>query len=163
MVQHHIPLFFTYHERVFGNGFLADIASRGRILCATELTADDQGEREFWVYGVEPGSLAASGNDPDEAFKAFRKAFRNALLDLAEEAASFDAFEVAAKEMFHEINGPRELEWRAAVDAVRDGRIDLDIRRESAESVCYVKVQAKQLPNFSPDDNYPTTERALAA
>ena len=36
-----LPLFFTYHDRVFGKGFIADVLSHGRVLAAVE--DDDTG------------------------------------------------------------------------------------------------------------------------
>ncbi len=57
MNQLYFPLFFTYRDRVFGKGFMADVISHGRVLAATE--AD-----EHWVYGVQPGSFAATGETP---------------------------------------------------------------------------------------------------
>ena len=61
MNQSHFPLFFTYRDRVFGKGFMADVISHGRVLAAME--AD-----EHWIYGVQPGSFAATGEDAADLF-----------------------------------------------------------------------------------------------
>ncbi len=153
-----LPLFFTYHDRVFGKGFIADVLSHGRVLAAIE---DD----EHWVYGVQPGSFAATGDEPTDAFRAYRQSFHNVLIDLAEESESSAAFEAAVNEMFYDVNILREQEWLSAVDEVRAGKVKLDIqRRENADSENYILVEFKDLAHVSPADNYPQqVEPALAA
>ena len=152
-----LPLFFTYHDRVFGKGFIADVLSHGRVLAAVE---DD----EHWVYGVQPGSFAATGDDPADALRAYRQSFRNVLIDLAEESESSAAFEAAVKEMFFDVNILREEEWLAAVDEVRRGKVELDIQQESADSESYVRVEFIDLAHVLPADNYPQQAgSALAA
>ena len=152
-----LPLFFTYHDRVFGKGFIADVLSHGRVLAAVE---DD----EHWVYGVQPGSFAATGDDPADALRAYRQSFRNVLIDLAEESESSAAFEAAVKEMFFDVNILREEEWLAAVDEVRRGKVELDIQQESADSESYVRVEFTDLAHVLPADNYPQQAgSALAA
>jgi len=153
----HYPLFFTYRDRIFGNGFLAEVTSHGRILCATE---DD----ERWVYGVEPGGIAATGDNEQAALEAYRQSFTNVLLDLATEAESFDAFRTAALKFFADINRITEDDWKKAVEQVRERAIDLPMKRESADAECYVLVEQKEQPSFSPKDNEPASlEPALAA
>ena len=154
-----LPLFFTYNDRVFGKGFIADVFSHGRVLAATE---DD----EHWVYGVQPGSFAATGDEPADAFRAYRQSFRNVLFDLAEESESSAAFEAAVTEMFYDVNILREQEWLSAVAEVRTGKVELDIQRESADSESYIQIEFKDLAHVSPADNYPQQvepEPALAA
>ena len=153
----HFPLFFTYHDRVFGKGFMADVISHGRVLAVLE--AD-----EHWVYGVQPGSFAATGEDPADAFTAYRQSFRNVLIDLAEESESSREFEAAVDKMFFDVNIVREQEWNSAVDKVRAGKVTLDIQRESADSESYIRVEFKDLEHVSPADNYPPqVGSALAA
>ena len=157
MNQLYFPLFFTYRDRVFGKGFMADVISHGRVLAATE--AD-----EHWVYGVQPGSFAATGETPPDALNAYRQSFRNVLLDLADESESSMAFEEAVKEMFFDVNIVREQEWHSAVNKVRAGKVTLEIPRENADSKSYIRVEFKDLAHVSPADNYPVEiESALAA
>ena len=153
----YIPLFFTYRDHIFGNGFMADVISHGRVLAATE-------DNEHWVYGVQPGSFAATGEDPADAFRAYRESYRNVLFDLAEEAESSHDFEEAVTRMFSEVNSVREQEWKAAVEEVRAGNLELDIKREDAETENYVKIGLKHPAAASTADNHPAqVERALAA
>ena len=157
MNQLYFPLFFTYHDRVFGKGFMADVISHGRMLAAIE--AD-----EHWVYGVQPGSFAAGGETPPEALNAYRQSFREVLLDLADESESSMAFEAAVNGMFFDVNIVREQEWHSAVDKVRAGKVTLDIQRENADSESYIRVEFKDLAHVSPADNYPAQlVSALAA
>jgi hypothetical protein len=153
----YFPLFFTFRDHVFGNGFLASVISHGRILCATE------GD-EHWVYGVQPGGIAAPGDNPKLALDAYRQTFTDALIDIAAEAPSFEEFRTAVTKFLEEINVSMEEDWRRAVDAVRRHEVDLPIRRERADSSCYVQVELKEVPSFSPKDNEPAQlEPALAA
>ncbi len=131
-----IPLLFTYRDRVVGLGFTAHVSSHGRVL------AVEEGERDVWIYGVEPGALAANGADPKEALEAFRQSFTNVLRDFASEADSFAAFSAAVHALFSDINKPNEQDWLRAVEAVRAGRLDIpNVRREPAESSRFVQVQ----------------------
>ena len=108
----HYPLFFTYRDHVFGNGFLAEVISHGRALLADE-------DGEIWINGVEPGGLAATGTDPKAALDEFHGAFTAVLIDLATDARDFDAFQAAVKEFFQEVNDPTAADWTAAVEDVR--------------------------------------------
>ena len=50
------PLLFTYRDTLFGTGLLLEVqVVNGRALCVKEA------EDEYWVYGVNPGGMAAHG------------------------------------------------------------------------------------------------------
>ena len=133
-----IPLLFTYRDRVVGMGFSALVSSHGRVL-------GEEGDGEVWIYGVEPGALAASGADPKEALEAFRQSFTTVLRDFASEAGSFPAFEAAVQGFFGAINIPNERDWLRAVDAVRSGQLDVpNVRREPAELSRFVQIQEER-------------------
>jgi len=140
------PLLFTYRDRIVGLGFSALVTSHGRVLAV-----EDDGE--VWVYGVEPGGLAANGTDPKEALEAFRQTFTNVLRDLASETRSFADFEARVQTFFNAINEPNAEEWRRAVDAVRAGQLNIpNMRQEPAESRRFVQVmedKAGDRPNFA--------------
>lgn len=155
----HYPLFFTYRDRIFGNGFLADVMSHGRILAAEE-------DGDVWVYGVEPGGMAACGATPKEALEAFRLSFTQVLSDLAAEASTFEAFRESVRGFFHEVNEPTEQDWLTAVAAVQKGDVDLPgtPREIAAEAKCSIDVDLKEQASFSPKDNEQAIlEPALAA
>src|SRR6266581_535977 len=79
-----IPILFTYRDCLFGNGFVVEVnAVNGRALCIHERDG-------FWMYGVNPGGMAATGEDAVAAHAEFRQTFSKILKDLAHEASSFD-------------------------------------------------------------------------
>ena len=81
-----LPFLFSYRDTLFGNGFVVHVEARnGRALCARE-------EDGWWMYGVNPGGMAAHGDDPHAAHAAFRKTFSDVLLDIAKDTRSFDEF-----------------------------------------------------------------------
>ena len=130
-----IPLLFTFRDRIVGMGFNAVVTSYGRVLGVVE------GDRDIWIYGVEPGALAASGTDPKEALEEFRQTFTKVLRDFAAEAHSFAEFEEATQRFFAGVNVPNEQAWLLAVDAVRAGTLVLDkMPQEPAESRRFVQV-----------------------
>jgi hypothetical protein len=130
-----IPLLFTYRDRIVGMGFSALVESFGRVLGVAEGTED------VWIYGVEPGALAASGADPKEALESFRQSFTNVLRDYAAEAQDFVGFRESIERFFSSVNKPNEVEWLEAVAAVRAGKIDIgDVPCEPAESRRFVRV-----------------------
>ena len=135
-MNRHIPLLFAYQDRLVGMGFTANVSSHGRVL------AVEEGENDAWIYGVEPGALAARGADPKEALEAFRQTFTNVLRDFAGESHSFAEFTSAVETFFRSINEPNEQDWRRAVEAVRAGHVDIpNARREPAESRRFIQVQ----------------------
>ena len=140
--MNHIPLLFAYRDRIIGLGFTALVESHGRVLCVTEAEGD------VWIYGVEPGAIAASGADPKEALEAFRQTFTSVLRDLAADARGVGEFREAVEGLFNAINLPNEVEWNAAVNAVRAGLVPLgDVPRLPAESRRFVDVTAEPALN----------------
>ncbi len=153
------PLLFTFRDKVSGNGFLANVAVHGRGLAAEEGDG-------WWMYGVQPGDLAAGGTTFMEAQCEFRKTFTTILFDIAEEAKDFKTFRAEVSRFFKGINHPTEEEWQAAVLEVRAGKITADAISEGlptkpADSPRYVEV--KLLHFFKPKDNILEPQMALAA
>jgi hypothetical protein len=134
-----VPLLFTFRDRIVGMGFSARVESFGRVLGVAE------GPSDVWIYGVEPGGLAASGTSPKEALEAFRQAFTEVLHDFAADARSFEEFRESIQQFFSAVNAPNEKDWLDAVAAVRAGKLDLgDMRKEPAESQRFVQVVQEQ-------------------
>ena len=134
-MNRHIPLLFSFSDRVIGMGFTADVISYGRVLAVEE-------NNEVWIYGVEPGALAANGSDPKEALESFRLSFTNVLRDTAAESHTFEAFSRTVEAFFADVNDANATEWALAVEAVRSGTIDVaNVRREPAESRRFVQVR----------------------
>jgi len=148
------PLLFGFRDLIAGNGFVAGVALNGRALIVDE----DDG---FWMYGVNPGGLAAGGSTASEALSEFRKDYRLVLFDIATEAPSFEDFERQVTEFFNAVNKPTASEWEEAVAEVRSGKIDADwLPKRRAETRLYVEVT--KLDHPVPSENVPD-EAELAA
>ena len=134
------PFLFTFLDKVEGNGYMAHVEVHGRLL------AVDEGEDGWWMYGVEPGGVAAHGKTRTEAYTEFRKSVMRVLFDFAVEAnGEFHAFRKAARQFFDEKNVPTEKEWQAARDEVRAGRVEIEgLRRETNESPRRIEITHKK-------------------
>jgi hypothetical protein len=105
------PLLFCFKNVVVGNGFIAGVVIKGRALLAQE-------EADVWMmYGVNPGGMAADGEDRNEAMKQFRVSYDSILNDIAADSRSFKAFQTEVERFFSQISD--EAKWLAAVDEVR--------------------------------------------
>lgn len=110
-----LPLFFTFQDRIFGSGFLAEVEACGRAV--VECNSDEEGM--VWINGVQPGGIAAGADTRTAAYGEFREAYREVLFDIAEEAATFASFKKAVLQFFSEVCQPTDAEWWAAVEQVR--------------------------------------------
>jgi hypothetical protein len=153
------PLLFTYRDTLFGNGFVVEVqATNGRALCVRE--SDD----EYWVYGINPGGMAAHGEDPDAAHSAFRKTFSHILVELAQGCNSFDEFQATVQTFFNETNEGYEAEWRKALRAVQSGEVSLEgIPTVPANSPRTIVVSVKHVEKITPQDNSANVQYLLAA
>lgn len=159
--QSELPLIFTYRDLVYGTGFLADIRVRGRVLAVTE-------QDGVWMYGVNPGGLAASGSTIPEAHAAFRRSFRAVLFDIAEDASGFDDFTAQTRQFVNEATTAVEVAWQEAVEAHRASRFVLgtaarEMERLPAETPVSVDIVLKTQSDFTPALNELDEEPALAA
>jgi hypothetical protein len=152
------PLLFTYRDTLFGNGFAVEvIAKNGRALCSHE-------EEGVWMYGVNPGGMAAFGADEKTAQSEFRRTFSEALNDLAVEARSFDEFSSLVREFFNDTNPGYERDWVAGVEAVREHRLQHDdLPKVSADTPRTIAVEMKPKESFTPADNRADLRPKLAA
>ena len=110
------PFFFTFSDKIEGNGFVADVKMMGKVLGVKE---DDS----TWMYGVQPGGIAATGQNEDEAFATFRRSYKSVLFDVADESGDFAQFKNHVDTFFYEVCEETKLEWDEAVLAVRRGEI----------------------------------------
>ena len=113
-----LPLFFTFQDRIFGNGFLAEVEACGRAV----VECNPDGEGMVWINGVQPGGIAAGAATRPAAYGKFREAYREVLFDIAEEEATFANFKKAVHQFFHGVCRPTDAEWWAAVEQVRAER-----------------------------------------
>ncbi len=132
------PLLFTIRELISGNGFLAGVVGQGRCLMVNEGP-----EEGWWLYGVQPGGLAASGQNAQEAHLKFIVALRNLFADLASQSPDFNSFSGSARSFFCEIDTEDEARWKAGVAEVRAGSdvgVFAGLPRWSAEMPCDLQV-----------------------
>lgn len=123
------PLLFTYHDVLSGNGFVAYVEMKGRSLM------EQVSEDEVWIYGINPGGIAASGKSQKEAANAFLESYRAVLFDIADEAKGFAELEAEVGSFYSDTNRPNSKAWWNAVRRVRAGKVDLDwLERQQAES-----------------------------
>jgi hypothetical protein len=110
-----LPLFCSMTEDIFGNGFIARVSIRGRVLAETS----DEG---VWMNGVNPGSIAETGKTIFEAMANFRVAYRKVLIDFMKDAGgSQEIFEGSVRGFFEDCDVRTLAEWQAARDAIRSG------------------------------------------
>ena len=159
--QVELPLIFTYRDIVYGAGLLAEVRVRGRVLAVEE-------QQGAWMYGVNPGDLAASGATIPEAHAAFRQSFTAVLFDIAEDASSFDDFAVQTRHFINQANAPVETAWREAVEAHRTHRFVLgtaarDMDELPAETPISIDIVKKTQADFTTALNELDQAPALAA
>jgi hypothetical protein len=155
------PIMITLQDSISGNGFLARITMSGRSLMRKEE------DGKWWMYGVRPAGIAASGKNIDEAFLRFRNSYKEILFDIAQESATFEEFEAEVRRFFEENDSDNEDErsWEASLAAVRQGLCSppepfASLPRRSPESnpsfmkVERVDVQAND-KRLMPSDNVP--------
>ena len=99
-----------------GFGFLARVTARGRALVVNEGDG-------WWLYGVEPGGMAASGDTAPEVHIRFRQAFTKILFDVASEAQDYQEFEQRDRAFFHEVDDAEGARWEHALAALRSGKL----------------------------------------
>jgi len=151
----HYPLLFARREKVEGNGFIARVAVSGRVL----LTGEEDGE--FWVEGVNPGGVAASGKSANEALAQFCQDFLAILFDIASDAKDFEGFREQVKKFFEDTSKPALQEWEEAVQQVRAGEVNAEwLTKRPAETKLGIEVTLLVQPAATNND---LGEMALAA
>jgi len=109
-----VPLYFRFRTPVYGRGFAVDVHIRGRITCVEEYGAT-------CIYGVNPGGLAAGGEDMNSACLDFKSGLAATLFDLAEDADTFDEFKAAANDFVAATDEESVAEWERARSGIRAG------------------------------------------
>jgi hypothetical protein len=137
------PIMLMLQDSISGNGFLARITMSGRALMREE----DDGK--WWMYGVRPAAIAASGDNIDEAFRHFRTAYWEILADVAQESSNFDEFKGKVKRFFEENDADNDDErlWEASLSAIRGASGDPPApfsklpRRSPEQNPSFIKVE----------------------
>jgi hypothetical protein len=143
------PLFLSYQGATIGNGFVAEVSGRGRVLATIETEG-------VWMYGVNPGAIAADGGSLDEAHAQLRETIRLVLIDYAKEAKDFAEFRTRVQTFFNQTDDDSVAEWDQAVVSIqeRDGP-DFNLPRVSATSSVYICVDEKRTEQLSATMNVP--------
>ena len=159
------PVLFTYRDVVIGTGFVAHVEASGQFLIEDKGTDED-----VWIYGVNPGGLAAKGPSQKEATEEFRASYRTVLIDMAEVSVDFDAFKNQVEIFYQSTCEATEKDWQEAVTRVRNGEIDSDwLMKKPAEHECNIKVTciASDRPqpqiDANPSMNSPSDSEAVKA
>lgn len=147
------PLVFTYQDAVAGNGFLARVEINGRGLAVEE-------DGKWWMYGVRPAALAASGDSMEGAYLTFRNTYKAILIDAAAQAPGFDAFKAEVERFFNERDEGEEQRWADAGKAIQEKKVavqaPLDSLKREAPGARPVSVKVDQLDKpqqFTPAQN----------
>ena len=152
-----LPLLITFRRTLFGPGFVVEVkATNGRALLVYE-------EDGVWVYGVNPGGMAAHGDTAEAAREDFALGFSNVLEDLAAESTSFEHFRTLVQQFFEGTTDDIVRDWEDAVRAIRANRTapETDLPTQPADAPRSVSVEMKQV--FRPADNAVDLQHALAA
>lgn len=139
------PLFCRLQQNVMGVGYIVKVDIQARV------TAEIEPDGSAWIFGVNPGGIAASGKTLNEAVGDLRNTFSTVLIDMiAESKNDFEAFRALVQGFVHSTNDSAVSEWNAARQAVRTGRITLDLRKEQGDIKPMVRVtQIKPAPRHN--------------
>ena len=107
-----LPLIFSFTQLVHGNGFIAGVRMTGRVLLV-------EGNGETWLNGVEPAGLAGGGVDRAAAFQDFHKNWVEVLFDIAQEARTFEEFDLETKRFLGTKANALTEEWNEALSVQR--------------------------------------------
>jgi len=106
------PLIFNYRCPVLGNGFMALVSFKGRVLAEQEAGG-------VWLSGVNPGGVAGGGCDFPSAQTELGRCVSDVLFDIAADVESFGAFAHAVEAFFRETDQAAGALWTAARTRVR--------------------------------------------
>ena len=114
------PIVFRFRDFIAGNGFVAHVQVDGRALLVSE------GVDDYWVYGVQPGSLAGGASDKASALIEFQNRYQSVLFDMAADAKSYDEFKLSVEAFFNAIDQVDLADWEKALESVRRENASLD-------------------------------------
>lgn len=147
-----LPLFLKFQETVVGDGFAAGIRFDMRVLAEVD-------DSMVWIYGVNPGAIAASGPDLTTALCDLRRRLRMYLYDVATDYTDFATFRAEIIRFFKEDS--QASDWEAARAAIRAGDTPETgqlLHRETRERrprVEILQLQLKPSQNLRPEEEAP--------
>lgn len=142
-----LPLVFSFRELVIGNGFIASVQMCGRALM-------DEAD-ETWLTGIAPVGFSGGGMDRTEAFGAFRRAWFEILVDIANESADFASFRELSLEFLRSSQEAMTREWEEALAIVRANGVTDDRLRRAPDEEHQVSFSVDEIlpEHFAPDKN----------
>ena len=153
------PLLFSFKGPVIGQGFLAVVDLRGRLLARQE-------PEGLVLDGVNPGGFTCLAPTFELANLDLRATLLEVLADIAVEAETVETFQREVERFFHETDAGTVATWQAAVAQFREARLSPPpepLPQWSAESALYVHVTLKDLAGVMPTDNAERPTLAAAA
>lgn len=133
------PLYFRVLRLIQGRTFAATVEIIGRATWTR-----DYGKT--WLYGVNPGAMAGSGEDLEEALRGFTEHLVGVLSDLADEADDLDAFRGTVERFVSATDDESVAEWEASREVVRSGsEPDVELAHEHWDLASRVEVQPVSL------------------
>ena len=149
-------LFFETGGPVFGEGYVALVQVRGRMLAAKT-------ETDFELYGVNPAGAAVYAPTLNEAYVKFVEDLRLVLVDIASEGCNFPDFRSQAQNLFAATGSRTAARWREARARARRGEIgtELGLRIERHDPELGIEVEL--LDEATPAANPAPQEQAPAA
>ena len=105
-------MIFSYQDLVAGNGFVASIVLRSRVLV---VESDDH---SFWLYGVQPSICTGDKRGIDAVLDDFRTKYVHSIYDIAKQASSFDEFRDAVLKFLRQKNDLAARDWEIALHGV---------------------------------------------
>lgn len=149
------PVMFTVRDAISGNGFLAGVTMSGRVVMREE-------DGKWWVHGVRPGGITASGGTPMEAFTHFRQSYKNVLFDLSDGSNSYEEFNREVEALYFQTNEVEDECWEAAFKKMRSGGTPTEgffsnLPKEAPETrpTVYTVVRLDQHAHYQASDNIP--------
>ena len=151
------PLLIDFVSTFFGNGFVAEVRARGRLLGFQE------SDKSWALFGVSPSGVCAFGAELEEAHAECRAVLVRALLNVAKTANTFAEFKSAVQAYFNATNLDIEDLWQSAVRKVRAENTTVPgLIKKPAESDFSVHVILKEASACRPEDNSAVLEASLA-
>ena len=149
-------LFFETGVPVFGEGYVALVRVRGRMLAVRT-------EADFELYGVNPGGAAVYAPTLNEAYIKFVEDLRLVLVDIAAEGSDFKAFRRQAQDLFAAAGSRTEARWHDARARARRGEIDTELGLRIERHDPELGIEVELLDKATPAANPAPQEQAPAA
>lgn len=119
MASQSFPLLFSFRDLIAGNGFVAGVATDGRVLLTQEADGD------HWMFGVTPGGIAGGGPERAVALREFKVSYLSVIYDIATSATSFEQFKEEVERFGTAVNEHNARAWEEALAEVRKSNVSL--------------------------------------